>query len=277
MTRILVVEANPLAVRQRAAALRIPAGAELYTRAIAAIAPQISCDIIYAADTDRPLAAGTSLADYAGLVIGGSALHAYSSEPEVLRQLQFLHAVGEVGLPILGSCWGLQLAALAAGGEVRNNPRGREIGLARKIVPTEAGRAHPLLAGRSDSYDALCIHYDEVSRLPPGAVVLASNSHSAVQVAAFTLGRSSVWAVEYHPEFDLPQLAALFKLYRDDLVAQGFASGPPQLDHYIAAWDALAANPANEGLAWQLGIDNDVLNDQVRRTEIANWLQQFAR
>jgi GMP synthase (glutamine-hydrolysing) len=30
---------------------------------------------------------------------------------------------------------------------VTANPAGREVGFARKITPTEAGRSHPLLAG----------------------------------------------------------------------------------------------------------------------------------
>ena len=44
---------------------------------------------------------------------------------------------------MFGSCWGLQVITAAAGGSVRKNPKGREIGFGRGIRLTEAGRKHP--------------------------------------------------------------------------------------------------------------------------------------
>jgi GMP synthase (glutamine-hydrolysing) len=84
----------------------------------------------------------------------------------------------------------LQLAAAALGGRVRTNPRGREIGVARGVALTEAGRGHPMLAGRPAVFEALCFHLDEVEAPPPGAEVLAGNAMSAVQAMALrTPGR----------------------------------------------------------------------------------------
>ena len=50
--------------------------------------------------------------------------------------------------PAFGSCWGLQIAAVAAEGDVQRNPLGREVGIARRILPTDPGRSHPMLEGR---------------------------------------------------------------------------------------------------------------------------------
>jgi len=36
---------------------------------------------------------------------------------------------------------------------------------------------------------------------------------------------------------------------------------------------ALAANPDKAGLAWQLGVDADVLDDTQRRGEILAWIE----
>ncbi|MFM2290013.1 MAG: hypothetical protein RL684_3156 [Pseudomonadota bacterium] len=277
MTRLLLLEGNPSHVRARAGSLGIRNGSELYASALQAIDPTLQCDVAHAADAGQPLPAGASLRDYQGLVIGGSALHAYSTDLEVSRQLEFLRAVAEVGMPMLGSCWGLQIAAVVAGGEVARNSIGREIGLARKVTPTVAGRSHGLLRGKGDAFDALCIHYDEVTRMPPGGIVLARNSHCDVQAAQFTVGRSLFWGLQYHPEFDLAHQAALFRLYRDDLLSQGFLADDAALDAYLADWDALAADPTDRGLAWQLGIDEDTLDDGRRRGEIGNWLRDCVR
>lgn len=270
MRRLLVLEGNPASTRQRAKEPGLRAGSELYCAALLGIDPTLRLDVVNAADAGATLPAGVALGDYDGVVMGGSALHAYDHVPDVERQLEWLLAAGDAGLPILGSCWGLQLAAVAAGGEVARNTRGREIGMARKIVPG-AGN-HPLLAGKGACYDALCIHYDDVTRLPPGAELLAANSHCAVQAAAFPLRRSTVWGLQYHPEFDIAQIAVLMLHYREDLLAQGFFADAAQCAAHIALWESLAANPSDAGLAWQLGLDADTLDDARRRREIANWL-----
>lgn len=111
----------------------------------------------------------------------------------VRRQIEMVRAAADAGLPILGSCWGLQIAAIAGGGMVARNPGRGELGIARKIVPTQAGRDHPLLRGRGAAFDAPRIHYDDVVRLPEGSTLIAGNDHCPVQAAVIPLGRSAVW------------------------------------------------------------------------------------
>ena len=62
-----------------------------------------------------------------------------------MRQVELARAVYKSGTPFFGSCWGLQVATVAAGGSVRQNPRGREVGIARDLTLTSAGtRPSPL-------------------------------------------------------------------------------------------------------------------------------------
>jgi GMP synthase (glutamine-hydrolysing) len=176
-------------------------------------------------------------------------------------------------MPIFGSCWGLQIAVMAAGGEVEYNPRGREVGIARKIVPNEAGRAHPIFSLKNSAFDAPCIHYDEVTRLPDSAVLLASNAHSKVQAALIPVGQSTVWAVQYHPEFDLEQLLQLYRLYGENMVKEDFFASEEAMADYTGKLERLIADPADMGLRWQLGIDQDILDDRIRNGEIIAWIQ----
>jgi hypothetical protein len=59
------------------------------------------------------------------------------------------------------------------------------------------------------------------------------------------------------------------------MVRQGYFSSAAQLDAHAAMWHALHDDRQQAGLAWQLGMDGDTLDDNLRRLEIRNWLRQF--
>src|SRR5258708_35429387 len=62
------------------------------------------------------------LNSYDGVAITGSALNIYNRDTESLRQIDFVRELFARGIPMFGSRWGLQLAAVAAGCEVKLNP-----------------------------------------------------------------------------------------------------------------------------------------------------------
>lgn len=273
MTRLLLLEGNTSAKRARARDLGVRNSSEIYAEAIAAHYPDVALDVLNGADAGEVMPGGRSWQDYAGFVITGSSLHAYDGDFAVTNQIALVRQAADAGLPIFGSCWGLQIATIAGGGEVASSPKGREVGFARKIMPSQAGAAHPMFASKQGSFDAPCIHYDEVIRLPEGAILLASNAHSSVQAAVIPLGNSEIWAVQYHPEFDLQQLVQLYTLYAADMVEQGFFTDLQQLADYRDRLAVLAADPGARGIAWQLGVDEDIIDDGRRRAEILAWME----
>ena len=270
MARLLIIEGNPRERRDGTTAKGLRTASGIYAEAIAAHFPAIEIDVLHAADPEGRTPYGRYFTDYDGMVISGSALHAYDQDFAVTNQIAVVKAAGETGIPILGSCWGLQIAAMAGGGTVAYHPQGREVGFARKIVPVAD---HPFVSGKGPSYDALCIHYDEVTHLPAGATLLASNAHSHIQAAIIPVGKSQVWAAQYHPEFDLKHLAQLYALYGDDMISQGFFADGTALERYTSQMLALSENPADAAAAWQLGIDADILDDRKRRSEIIAWIE----
>jgi len=125
--RLLVVEGNTPAGRRRIAESAGATPAESYAAVLRAIAPDAIVDICTPADGD-----GTTpqpLNSYDGVAITGSSLNIYQREIESLRQIDFVREVFARGIPMFGSCWGLQLATVAAGGEVGLNPADREVPL----------------------------------------------------------------------------------------------------------------------------------------------------
>jgi GMP synthase (glutamine-hydrolysing) len=267
------MEGNTSKKRARGTELGVRSSSQIYVEAIRTHFPDLELDTINAADEDWAFPDGRNWSDYDGLIVTGSSLHAYDTEFAVTNQIALVAEAGETGMPIFGSCWGLQIAVMAAGGEVEYNPRGREVGIARKIVPNEAGRAHPIFSLKNAAFDAPCIHYDEVTRLPDSAVLLASNAHSKVQAALIPVGQSTVWAVQYHPEFDLKQLLQLYRLYGENMVKEGFFANEGAMIGYTGKLERLIADPTDMGLRWQLGIDQDILDDRIRNGEIIAWIQ----
>jgi GMP synthase (glutamine-hydrolysing) len=235
-----------------------------------AIAPDAIVDICTPADGD-----GTTpqpLNSYDGVAITGSSLNIYQREIESLRQIDFVREVFARGIPMFGSCWGLQLATVAAGGEVGLNPAGREVAFARKIALTPAGRDHPMHATRDAVFDAPAIHSDIVTRLPQGSIVTAHNAMSEVQAAEIRLGRAVFWGVQYHPEYGLHDIAAVIRRYGQTLVTEGFFADLIELERYAADLSTLAANQQRRDIAWRLGFGDDIMKQSVRQTELSNWI-----
>lgn len=276
--RFLVAESElPEAREQRRASVGRSSG-ESYMDTLRAIAPGAACHLIRPAEEgaqDLPDQAG--LAGYDAVFLTGSPLHAYVDTPEVRRQLDFMRAVFASGTPSFGSCAGLQVATVAAGGTARENRRGHEAAFARRIVPTEAGRSHPLLAGRPAAYDAPTIHSDEVERLPPeGATLLASNGVTAVQAAEIRYAGGTFWGVQYHPELPLDEIAGAMRRQADDLVEQGLARDKATVEEYAGLIEALHEEPARRDLTWQLGLDPQVTDPALRQAELRNFIEHLA-
>jgi GMP synthase (glutamine-hydrolysing) len=268
--RILVIDGNVAEIRARqVAALGYDSGTG-YARVLQRIDPAIHVDVLTAAD-GASLPAGVAVGNYDGVTMTGSALNIYNGGAPVTRQVELAKAVFAAGVPFFGSCWGLQVAVTAAGGEVRANPRGREFGFARRILLNEAGRKHPLFAGKPASFEAPTIHRDEIAALPTGATLLADNDFG-VQAATFTHGLGTFWGVQYHPEYDYQDIAAAAERYGATLVREGMFIDEAALASFAAELRRLQVNPSDQPLLWKHGLGPAMREETLRLLEIRNWL-----
>jgi GMP synthase (glutamine-hydrolysing) len=269
--RILIIDGNVAQIRARqVAALGYDSGTG-YARVLHRIDSSLHIDVVAAAD-GAALPVGAGLASYDGVTMTGSALNIYNGGEPVTRQIELAKAVFAAGVPFFGSCWGLQVAVTAAGGEVRANPRGREFGFARRVLLSDAGREHPLFAGKPVAFEAPTIHRDEISSLPAGAAMLAVNDFG-VQAASFTHGQGTFWGVQYHPEYDYLDIAAAAERYGETLVTEGMFRDTAALMAFAAELRALQANPSDTTLLWKHGLGPAIRTETLRLLEIRNWLQ----
>jgi GMP synthase (glutamine-hydrolysing) len=273
MPNILIAEGTPAVWQAERAGFGIPSNSSLFASAVRLHQPSIRCTPLNIADGER-LPSGIGIEDFDGVMIPGSPLHIYDPTPAVTRQIDFARAAFAAGVPVWGSCWGLQLAVVALGGSVRRNLGGRELPIARAITISEAGRAHPLLNSRPPVFDALCSHLDEIETLPPNAQVLAANEVSAIQaIAAPTPWRGSFMGTQYHPEHTLVVSAALIEMRAAELVDEGFGTEPSEIVAVATDLRTLAADPNRRDLIWRYGIASEIMDPARRTTEIGNWLR----
>jgi GMP synthase (glutamine-hydrolysing) len=271
--RFLVVEGNKRDARDRHRAGFGMSPSESYAATIQAIEPAAICDIAFPADPGANLPDSAGLSGYDGVVLTGSALHAYEVEPAVTRQVDLARAVYASGTPFFGSCWGLQIAALAAGGAVAANPLGREVGISRNIAANDSGRSHPLLEGRAPAFDAPTVHLDVVSTLPGDVTVLAANAITPIQAAEIRYAGGLFWGVQYHPEFSLAEIAAILDRYAPILFKEGLFRDEAEHKSYVQDLRALHEDPTRRDLAWRYAIGQDLMDPARRVTEIRNFIE----
>jgi GMP synthase (glutamine-hydrolysing) len=123
-----------------------------------------------------------------GVILSGGPASVYAEgAPPLERELL------ELGIPVLGICYGMQLIALALGGKVQGAEVG-EFGRSQLTV-TDNGR---LLAGTPAEQTCWMSHRDTVFAPPPGFTALASSTASPV--AAFESAEQGVYGIQFHPE-----------------------------------------------------------------------------
>ena len=131
-----------------------------------------------------------------GIILSGS--HASTYEDQLLRAPQ---AVWDVGVPVLGICYGMQTMAAQLGGKVEWSEH-REFGYAEVRA-----RGHTRLFDGIEDFrtpegygmlKAWMSHGDKVTELPPGFKLMASTP--SCPIAGMADETRGYYAVQFHPE-----------------------------------------------------------------------------
>jgi len=130
-----------------------------------------------------------------GIVLSGSPESAIGDEQARASEIVF-----ELGVPVLGICYGMQTMAAQLGGQVSPSTE-KEFGYAQVELKSEAG----LLAGFFDKQlgdqcflDVWMSHGDKVESMPEGFRLIASTE--SAPIAGMCDDERRFYAVQFHPE-----------------------------------------------------------------------------
>ncbi len=166
---------------------------------------------------ERAPLGGVDLEDWSGIILGGGPFNV--SDPEAsksptqhrveaeLRELAL--RVIAADFPFLGACYGIGTLGVLQGGVV-DRTYTEPVGCTH-ISLSDDGVRDPLFGVLPASFDAFLGHKEAVSRLPDGAVLLASSAACPVQ--GFRIGRH-VYATQFHPELDVEGLCTRVDVYQ---------------------------------------------------------------
>jgi GMP synthase (glutamine-hydrolysing) len=123
-----------------------------------------------------------------GIVLSGGPSSVYEEGAP-----QFDSEIFDLGIPVLGICYGFQVMATALGGEVAHTGL-REYG----STAVRVSASGVLLDGQPEEQVTWMSHGDSVARAPEGFQVLASSD--STPVAAFANDERKLYGVQWHPE-----------------------------------------------------------------------------
>jgi GMP synthase (glutamine-hydrolysing) len=124
-----------------------------------------------------------------GLVLSGGPASVYAEGAPALRK-----ELLDLGIPVLGICYGMQLMVHELGGRVEQAPAG-EFGRSQLTLRDGGGK---LLEGLPAEQQCWMSHRDTVFEPPPGFAALASSTESPV--AAFESTDRGLYGIQFHPE-----------------------------------------------------------------------------
>jgi GMP synthase (glutamine-hydrolysing) len=125
----------------------------------------------------------------AGLILSGGPSSVYAEDAPKLDA-----ALLDLGIPILGICYGMQLLVDLLGGQVEQHTAKREYGKAALRVDTSSA----LFVGLEDNFMAWMSHGDSCVRLPDGFRRIASTD--SLENAAVENPARQIYGVQFHPE-----------------------------------------------------------------------------
>ena len=133
-----------------------------------------------------------NLKEYQSIILSGGPNNIGESE-----RLNFDKKIFELGVPVLGICYGMQLMADYFGGQVASNVK-KEYGECEVEINVNV----PIFNGLSEKENVLMSHGDTVKIKPEGFEIIAKSGN---EIAAIGDIKRKMYGFQFHPEVDLTQ------------------------------------------------------------------------
>ena len=200
-----------------------------------------------------------SLDKYDGRIWGGSSLNIYNDTDEIRRQISFMRECQLKIKKIFAICWGLQVAVTVAGGQVKKSDKGAHRGIAHNIKVNNIGSNHKIYLNKKRQFNSPAFNFDEVVKIPEGAILLSSNELNNVMGLNFKTKASDIWGIQYHPEITYAKMISLIHFRKDRLLEKKAFIDQMEIDSHVKIIEE----------------ENKVSNKDARMRELENWLSNL--
>jgi GMP synthase (glutamine-hydrolysing) len=127
-----------------------------------------------------------------GVILSGGPASVYNPEAPLPDE-----GVYELGVPVLGICYGLQLMAHHFNGRV-DKAAEREYGRSDLTILDESDLFHDLILSKENRLTVWMSHGDRIETLPEGFEIIARTDNAPV--AAIRNRKKNMYAIQFHPE-----------------------------------------------------------------------------
>ena len=204
-------------------------------------------------ETDKAL---ENMDQYDGIIFTGGAMRLNDMSDEIKKHINFATNCFKHNNKILAICWGLQVCSVAAGGKVAAGKNGAHIGIATDVEINDEGKNNPIFKNKKFRFNTPAFNFDEVSELPKGATLLASDKVNKNMGVYFKVENSEVWGLQYHPDYEYWQMINLSNERMGKMIAKEYFEDEETFNKHI---DLIKSEEQN-------------LDFKNKTYEIQNWL-----
>ena len=261
MKKILIVEGNLKEENQSFTEGGIKTHTESLKDSISYFTNDLEIDVVNPSSDKNISEVAKDLEKFDGMIWGGSSLNIYNDTLEIRRQIEFMRSCQNKIKKILAICWGLQVAATVAGGQVKRCMTGSHRGIAHNIEINSNGLQHPIYKNKNETFNTPAFNFDEVVKLPKNSILLASNPINKVMGVNFKSGVSDIWGIQYHPEITYDKMINLIHFRKDRLLNNKAFVDEQEINNHVA----------------MIAEENKKSNKDLRMRELENWLNYLLK
>ena len=261
MKKILIVEGNLKEENQSFTEGGIKTHTESLKDSISYFTNDLEIDVVNPSSDKNISEVAKGLEKFDGMIWGGSSLNIYNDTLEIRRQIEFMRSCQNKIKKILAICWGLQVAATVAGGQVKRCMTGSHRGIAHDIEINNNGLQHPIYKNKNETFNTPAFNFDEVVKLPKNSILLASNPINKVMGVNFKSGVSDIWGIQYHPEITYDKMISLIHFRKDRLLNNKAFVDEQEINNHVA----------------MIAEENKKSNKDLRMRELENWLNYLLK
>ena len=261
MKKILIVEGNLKEENQSFTEGGIKTHTESLKDSIGYFTNDLEIDVVNPSSDKNISEVAKDLEKFDGMIWGGSSLNIYNDTLEIRRQIEFMRSCQNKIKKILAICWGLQVAATVAGGQVKRCMTGSHRGIAHDIEINSNGLQHPIYKNKNETFNTPAFNFDEVVKLPKNSILLASNPINKVMGVNFKSGVSDIWGIQYHPEITYDKMISLIHFRKDRLLNNKAFVDEQEINNHVA----------------MIAEENKKSNKDLRMRELENWLNYLLK